>query len=242
MIYGSDDEAAVLQALTDDAPSSITVEGFTWYRSTRSVEQVGPLLWEGEVEYAPATQDPVENESRYTFETGGGTQHITQSLQTIASYALPAETAPDFSGAIGVGRDSIEGVDIIKPDFSFSETHWKSDAFVTDAYKQTLFDLTGRVNGDTFKGFEAGEVLFLGASGSRTGADLWELTFNFRASKNETALTIGGITIAAKKGWEYLWFRYREKEDAAAKMIVREPLAAYVEQVYEEGNFASIGI
>ena len=46
--------------------------------------------------------------------------------------------------------------------------------------------------------------------------------------------------MASKKGWEYLWGRYAE--DAAAKAIVKRPAAAYIEKVYEEGDFAGLGI
>jgi len=60
-------------------------------------------------------------------------------------------------------------VDITVPVYSFSETHYNSLAFVTESYKQTLFGLTGKVNNAAFKGFAAGEVLFLGASGSKRG-------------------------------------------------------------------------
>ena len=36
--------------------------------------------------------------------------------------------------------------------------------------------------------------------------------------------------------------RYADAEDATAKAIVKKPVAAYVEKVYEEGSFASLGI
>jgi len=37
-------------------------------------------------------------------------------------------------------------------------------------------------------------------------------------------------------------FRYADAEDATAKAIVKVPVAAYVEKVYEEGSFSSLGI
>jgi len=63
-----------------------------------------------------------------------------------------------------------------------------------------LFILTGRVNQAAFKGFAAGEVLFLGASGSKRGDGDWEITFNYAASPNVTNLPVGSITVASKKG------------------------------------------
>ena len=45
-----------------------------------------------------------------------------------------------------------------------------------------------------------------------------------------------------KKGWQYLWVRHEDTEDAAAKRIVKRPVAAYVEKLYEDGDFAGLGI
>jgi hypothetical protein len=65
-------------------------------------------------------------------------------------------------------------------------------------------------------------VLFLGASGSQRGTEDWEITFSFAASPNATGLTVGDITgIEPKKGWEYLWVRYADAEDA--ETLVKQP-------------------
>ena len=197
--------------------------------------------WLATVRYG--VKPPAEvGESSFSFDTGGGTQHITQSITTVARYALPGKTAPDFGGAIGVTHDNVEGVDITVPVYAFSETHYLADSFVTPTYRGTLFSLTGKVNNSGFKGCAAGECLFLGASGSKRGTDDWEITYRFAASPNRTGITVGGIGGISKKGWEYMWVRYADSEDAAAKTIVKKPVAVYIERVYEEGNFAALGI
>jgi len=185
---------------------------------------------------------PPTGEPSFSFDTGGGTQHVTQSISTIQRYAPPGKTAPDFKGAIGVTHDNVEGVDITVPVYQFAETHYLADSAVTPSYKGALFSLTGKVNNAAFKGCAAGECLFLGASGSKRGADDWEITFKFAASPNRTGITVGTITDINKKGWEYMWVRYADAEDAAAKAIVKRPLAVYVEKVYEEGDFSGLGI
>ncbi len=96
------------------------------------------------------------------------------------------------------------------------------------------------MNNAAFKGFAVGEVLFLGASGSQRGADDWEITYRFAASPNVTGLAVGPISGINKKGWEYLWVRYADAEDQ--NVLVKQPIAAYVEQVYELGNFSTLGI
>ncbi|MBC7077795.1 MAG: hypothetical protein H5T92_05745 [Synergistales bacterium] len=85
-------------------------------------------------------------------------------------------------------------------------------------------------------------MLFLGASGSKRGEEDWEITFRFAASPNATGLTVGEITGIAKKGWEYLWVRYADDVDDDAKVLVKRPIAVYVEQVYQYGDFSQLEI
>jgi hypothetical protein len=199
-------------------------------------------IWEVTVQYGEKDEPESGDPSTFSFDTGGGTQHITQSLSTIGKYTASG-TAPDFKGAIGVTHDNVEGVDITVPVYQFTETHYLSAAQVTPAYKGTLFYLTGKVNNASFRGLAAGECLFLGASGSQRGPDEdWEITFKFAGSPNRTGITVGPITGIAKKGWEYLWVRYADTEDAASNTLVKQPVAAYVEKVYEDGSFSGLGI
>jgi hypothetical protein len=51
---------------------------------------------------------------------------------------------------------------------------------------------------------------------------------------------MGDITGIDKKGWEYLWVRYQDAEDA--DVLVKQPAAVYVEQVYPYGDFSLLGI
>ena len=245
-VRGTADEAEALDALKSAAP--VTFNGLV--RQPGTVEPVhmdsvnaDKCIWTGTANYAPWQQSdpPQTGDSVFSFDTGGGSQHVTQSLSTVSKHAASG-TPPDFKGAIGVTHDNVEGVDITIPVYNFSETHYLADVVVTGAYKAALFSLTGKVNSGSFKGFAAGEVLFLGASGSKRGEDDWEITFRFAASPNRTNITIGDMTGIAKKGWEYLWVRYEDAEDAAAQTLVKKPTAAYVEKVYEEGNFAGLGI
>ena len=237
VIQGTDNDIAARAALLAAAP----VLYANLVRQSAQLNPTGYMLWEGIVRYG-RRKPPETGDSSYQFDTGGGTQHITQSLQTVGRYAPSGKTAPDFQGAIGVTHDNVEGVDITVPVYNFSETHYIASSLVTGAYKATLFYLTGKVNNAAFRGFAAGEVLFLGASGSKRGEEDWEITFKFAASPNVTNLTIGEITGVSKKGWEYLWVRYADDEDTAAKVLVKKPIAVYVEQVYPYGNFSGLGI
>lgn len=242
-VRGTGDGLAARDAAETESPG--TYDGLP--RQSVSVEPVGNELWEATVRYGSSggSSSPPSGESSFSFDTGGGTQHITQSKQTVSTHAAPGTTAPNFGGAIGVTADSVEGVDVTVPVYQFSETHIFPNSAVSSAYKGVLFALTGKVNSGGFKGFQPGELLFLGASGSRRGTgagDDWEITFRFAASPNASGLSVGNITGIGKKGWEYLWVRYADQEDAGSHAIVKRPVAAYVERVYDEGNFGALGI
>jgi len=249
LLRNSDDEQALKLALRAAAPSSFfqaagptTLAVVMKLDSVSLDEQHTDGLWSGSAHYKlKDNSDPDTGDMVFTFDTTGGTQHITQSIATKHKYP---STAPDLGGAIGVTGDSVEGVDITVPTYAFSETHYLPDAMVSDAYKGKLFKLTGTVCNAAFKGGQAGEILFLGATGSKRGQGDWEVTFKFAASPNVTGLTIGTLTAIEKKGWEYVWVRYVTKEvgTGADKMITQTPKAVYVEQVYYDGSFGDLGI
>lgn len=179
-------------------------------------------------------------ESWVSFDTTGGTQHITQSIQTVSRYGPGASAL--LGGAIGYDGESIQGVDIAVPIYSFTETHILQGFVVTSGYRRRVFELTGKVNSDGYKGFLPGEVLFLGASGARRGTEDWEVTFRFAALPNRTDIRVGDISGIAKKGWEYLWVQYADEVDDAVLQVVKRPIAVYIEQVYETANFGPLGI
>ena len=241
-VRGTNDDVEARSAVVSASPAFYDPYGgglLFYPRESITVQPVGDQLWEGIVHYGSA---PQTDASVFSFDTGGGTQHVTQSLANVARYAPPSQTAPDCKGAIGVTADAVEGVDITVPVYQFAETHYLADDVVTTAYKATLFALTGKVNSVVFKGFAIGECLFLGASGAKRGAGDWEVAFRFAASPNVTGLVVGDITGIAKKGWEYLWVRYADVEDETAKALVKRPIAAYIEQVYPYGDLNGLGI
>lgn len=175
-----------------------------------------------------------------TFDTTGGTRHISRSKLTVSK---TPESAPDYGGAIEVdGEGNVNGVDVTMPVMTFSETHYFALSKVSTSYQKQLFTLTGKVNNSSFRGFSAGEVLFLGASGQKTGTGdeaLWEITFKFAVSPNASNVKVSDdITVSQKMGWDYLWVRFGEK--AVSGLLVKTPVAAYVERVYEAADFSGL--
>jgi hypothetical protein len=241
------DRVAALNALLTATPTA-TIDGYI--RQTARVSPIGDPdeteIWQGEVIYGEASfSAPQTGDSIFNFDTTGGQQHITQSLATVASYPGGSGAAPDFEGAIGYDGEQVQGAEITVPVYSFSETHWLAAATVDITYRGKIFALTGKVNNASFKGTQAGECLFLGASGSRRGTDAsdgWEITYRFAAQPNQTGLTIGDITGITKKGWEYLWVLYADVIDNDTAVLVKRPRNVYIEKVYRDGDFSTLGI
>jgi len=245
-VFDAEDETAVKSACNADEddgglPRSIGNATLDTYDID---ERINARTWKVIAHYkCPDWQPVMDPDGRFSFDTGGGTQHVTQSLATVGRYGPKATTK--LQGAIGFDGKNVQGVDITVPVFNFTETHWFRNDQVTQAYKLLLFRKTGKYNTDAFRGFAPGEVLFLGAAGDRQGDDpddRWELTFKFAAMPNRSNFQVGGITVASKLGWEYLWVQYDDEADDDKKQVIKKPVAVYVERVYEGTPFSQLGI
>jgi len=185
---------------------------------------------------------PVQLGPNISWDTTGGNVHITQSRESrlnpatgVPGWRVGGAAAPNNKQAIGVTTDEVKGCDIITPAFN-----WQIDvkrASCTFAYMTRVWELTGKVNyAKKFYGFPPGAVLYLGASARHTYGEQWEITHKFSCQRNEVNLAIGnGIIVTTKLGWDYMWVGYKAKADA--NQLLQVPEVAYVERVYESGNF-----
>ena len=239
IVLGTSDELAAKNAAAAVSPA--ICDGLFFRDMTG--KETAPGVWECQARYG-ARKPPKELDYKFAFDTTGGKQKITQSLETIHKYAPSGKTAADHQGAIGVTDHGVEGCEIIVPKFSWSETWQLPIADYGWAYSQKLKAITGKVNGWRFRGFAAGQVLFHGGKGSASTKDptLIEITYSFEQSDDVKAQTIGEITGVAKAGWQYLWVQYRETDDSTAKDFARRPVGVYVEKVYQAASFTTLGI
>ena len=238
-ITGCEEAEDADNALATHAPHMILC---ALRQSSTSVNRLAKNAFEGVVEYAKEegeNDDESDNGYSISFDTTGGTQHITQSYATRGRYAAQGFTAPNHGGAIGVDDGNINGCDIIVPTLGFCMSKQLSGALNTGFLKM-LASLTGKVNSTPFEGFDAGEVLFEGASGSKQGQGAWDVAYKFKASPNVQSMTVGNIQVGYKRGWDYFWVQYLEQKDDEAKTSKKVPFAAYVEIVYHEADFSPL--
>lgn len=233
-----------------------------------TLEYLGDQAWQLTVNYvsrgADDDQRPDPLRRSRSFDTSGGTTHISQQPQygagtaaggrattTEKRYPVSGDNAaPDQFGAIGVDGDSVQGVDITIPALQWTETYDVPAQYVTNDYVKNVSALTGTTNNAAFRSFAAGEVLFLGGTGSQDwdeekGDSPWSLSFRFMAAPNADGttlprLTVGTITNIEKKGHEYLWVRY--EDEVTDNTLLKKPRHVYVNRVYPEANFALLGI
>lgn len=227
-----------------------------------TLDYLGDDAWSLKVHYVKdgAEDDNQPDPLRRTrsFDTSGGTAHITQGIvdadfaQGDQRYNAPGTpAAPTLKGAIGVDGDSVSGVDIVVPSLTWTETYDVPWRYVSGQYIRSVGRLTGTTNNAAFRGFPAGEVLFMGCSGSQEwdsdkGDGPWTLSYKFVQSPNagsgETLppITVGDITGITKKGHEYMWIRY--EDEASTDTLFKKPKHVYVNRVYRSADFATLGI
>ncbi len=266
-IFGTTDDVAV----HDDVNTTLWQNYMFWqypgqpqnrlHAESYSLEYLGDEAWQLEVSYVSdggeddEQKDPLKR-SR-SFDTGGATQHITQALPSDTfptgeqRFHTGSPAAPSMNGAIGVDGDSVQGVDIVVPQLTWTETYDVPNQYVTTDYIKKVSKVTGSVNNAAFRTFAAGEVLFAGSSGSQQwdsdkGDGPWSLSYKFVASPNQgsgktlPAITIGDISDISKDGHDYLWVRY---EDAVgANTLLKKPKFVYVNKVYRREDFSQLGI
>jgi hypothetical protein len=227
---GENDEATVHSyALAATAALFSGPQGLL-YRQDVRIEPVGFQLFNVEVPYADKKHDT--GSFQLTFDTTGGTVHITASKETIAAYGTGAATT-DWKQAIGVtGPDKEpQGADVVIPVCKLTATYRHPQGVITLPQIKNLARWTGKVNSDTFLTFAAGEVLFLGCTGQEGTDAPTEVQYHFACSENLTGLSIGGITVANKLGHHLYWIQY--KPATANNGGGQVPKAVYVERIYD---------
>lgn len=270
-VFGTTDDVE----LHSEASAKIIAEGYWQYpglpsmqlrAEQYSVSFLGDNAWQVTISYSKeGAEDGTEPLKRgRSFDTTGGQSHITQAsggkvtvfrggpggasstvVTASSERKYPPSSAPSQYGAIGVDSNGVNGVDIVVPSLQWQENYDVPNAYVTSNYIRGTAALTGTTNNAAFRGFAAGEVLFIGCSGShewddQKGIGPWSLTYRFIASPNVTDQTIGSISGIEKKGHEYLWVRY---EDAVeSNTLLKKPKHVYVDKVYRDGDFSALGI
>jgi len=210
-------------------------------RKTNNTFQVNVLYKEEETTDTGSSDDDDKEEPTESFDCGGGTKHMLYSLSQKKAYG-----DKDAGGAIGwngkTGDDcEIAGVDV--PTAQLRETYTKQMRIssLNTSFKRKVAALVGKVNSGSFKGWSAGEAMFLGMSYSTPAKKAKKVTvsFNFAIQPNETGVKIGSRSVS-KKGFEYVWAISKTVAGSGTPKLEVEGI--YVDQVCEYASFSGLGI
>lgn len=207
-----------------------------------------------------------------SWSTAGGTKHIMTDLETIQSWHEDNDGGIGGFGVNGAGacraigwtRTGIAGTDVIagNPEITLAIQCPE----ISLGYFCRLNAMTGTVNDAEWNGFDAGEMLFLGADGQWVDGDQvsggegeqpghWAITFRFKYSPNkkDPDTVIGSISLGDVKGWDLIDVTYMEAAvtvlpddhpdfDAADIVMIQVPEYVYVRKVYPYENFDLLGL
>ena len=192
-----------------------------------------------------------ESSCQMDFDCSGGTRHVTQAIEQIRVFkdGNSGTFEDDANGMIGwngkTGQEAeFAGVDVPCADMRI--TFKKPMAYSTltsTAYMKKLGRLTGRVNSSTFKGWEPGELMFLGANfTAKRGEEDLIVSFNFRAMPNEDDAKVAGRSIGKLRGCEYAWTRSETVSDKGSKRPRVMVKAIYKSSVVKTADFRQLGL
>lgn len=213
-------------------------------------------------------------EENETWSTEGGTAHITECVwgpdgnngyqagETVYQVDQNDPGPDTFNGKIGYNGESSEGVDVVRPTFSFTLQKKVSDEYLNTVgldgytYKERIVLLTGTVNNAAFRGWSEGNVLFEGCSSSTSveyddehpvsdGAGgyvvpptvIHTITFKFKCNLGRTGMPVAGTTVD-KEGFQYMWVYSKKQDDSTTGVTLEYPQTVVVNDVYEKTNFA----
>lgn len=237
----SSEPGEAMAAAYADAPD--TLDGFP--KSGATVESLGGYVYQVAIQYAspslaPFQRPPAEAPNRVVFSTRGGTINVKKSLETVYAVGRTDDPPPSFGQLVNVTDDGVEGVDIVVPTHTKTITRYLDDDDVDEAFENTIADLTGCVNDDTFLGRAAGEVLFMGADSNPRGDGVTEVVYEFLIRKNQTGIVVDDLDPFDQKGHEYVWFRVRQASTAGG--VILRPAYGYVERMYPDADLSDLGL
>lgn len=248
--FGYDSEAAAVAAVhaSGDCPSYIG--DLPRDNDASQAEEISPSVdpldldttdWQVSVTWSLSGGAP-QTGLNYSFSIGGGTYHRNYAIAEIR-HSPAGSVAPFVNKAINDDGERIHGVSLpAQPAMEFTIEARKTPAQVTNAYLTTVSDLVYNTNLSTFEGWAAGEVLFMGLTGSRTGDDEFTLNYKFGRRPNLTGQTVAGVTGVDYDGWNYVWVRWKKEFDAANNVTNTTAAGVYVNQVHEIGDFAGLAL
>lgn len=259
LIDGADSEEEAMFALVAAGLPAFTATGLAFQSTTFT--EMGDGVWKAVASYGirrgqgatqqaripgqpsdgskPGLQSSPGDDLVFDFDTGHGSQKISNSIKTTARYeravdAASGNLAPNLKGIIGANGQQVEGTEVEVAATTFTTKARFTGGFVTHDFIRGINANAFTVNKMPWKGYGVREVKFLGCTGSQKGTGDPEISFRWAYSPTVTR-DYGDVLGVTKPGWDYLWIRYVDAK--VGNNLVKVPQYVYVEQVYLETDF-----
>lgn len=229
-------ETAVL-AVVDNPPYGNPLYGL--YRQTILCRALHRHIFQVTVPYGLRDRTLTE----IGFTTAGGTEHITHSLATVASYGATGFVAPNFNRAIGVVDGVPQGVQRPIPQLAFWVTRWVDPNAWTITQMQVVAELSMTWNLFDWNGFPAKSLLFEYAEAPSVkigGTEPVPVKYYFKFKRPEVVAPGDGINFI-KDPWDLVWFDTVRYDDQAAMAMSRRLRSAHREQIFFGSDFSLLG-
>jgi hypothetical protein len=184
-----------------------------------------------------------------TLEMAGESTHISH----VSAPADATHYYDDLGTGIGLNGDgTLDGVDVLEPTEALQIKIYKTPSTINATYRTTLRNLYMTVNNATWKGYGAGNLLFIGVAYGEQRDSLMSVTFRFlaRPSVTITPAIIGNDNGEAnppnitKRGWDYYWIVRGASFDFSPGIGIADIKAgvksAHIARVYRAANFATL--
>ncbi len=218
-------------------------------------ERINAKNWKATAEYkytgassdVQRDDDDSENKAEKTsIEFSVSTATRTVSLDRVRSYGQ----VPNYGGLIDVqesGDGTLEprGISVYVPTGTMTITHYYKRSQWTTKLRNKIAFRRCRYNSDPFRGFEAGELLFVGETVNYSSTDGYvEVQYKFLISENSDDIEVGDFTDIKKKGWQGLWVKYKKqvKTIDGKKYQVIIPQGVAIEKIYHACDFEELGL
>ncbi len=249
-IYGSfftpNDDINILQYIYDNFPDSrvfpTSLGDVTLYINEISgVEQVDGG-WKVTLTYSLPEKEQNSTHIQFGFSTNGETSHISTAIsqRSIVSRTGSSLIPPETYRLIGVGKETIEGIDLTDPGLSFNITGYFDPSIWTTSVMLTYASLSKTYNNATFYGFPAGSVLFDYCDANSEAFKYVPVTFNFIYKPNISAVADPPFSSLTMFGHDIVDYLYDPKITNSSQIL--QPTYRQVMQVRNPGNFDLLGI
>lgn len=245
-------------AALSGSPIAVATQEAKLIRTSAKVNTLAPMnaagvgSYEVTIEYEEddgenSQERPEPGTWHYSMDTGSASHKIFTSLQEkYFGNSDGLSGGADYGKTIGWDGKQAKGVDVsvAAPEFSIT-VYYKPTAVTTELFAD-LSSHSYHTNEDDWHGFDAGTLLFIGASGNGDIPTVAgqrvkpiPITLKFLYSQNLTNIILQDdppIVVPIKLGWDYLDVQYQSTDDGDG--LTPKVKRWAVHKIYEEISFA----